>query len=157
MSSWMRILRNKFSLFSSLFKKERITDGKFLTFTWLIHFKMCLHRRIHIYIYILLSIEWYKSQYNAQHSLYTSAIVNKTWQRKAVIRKFVLDVLCYVCVPNIVEFASWWRQLELGSPALMLEPLKFVSGECDSSRRVNDSGVDHHSLCRFWTQLANKL
>ena len=57
--------------------KEILTDGELLTFPSLFHFKMCLHRRIHIYIYILLSIERYKGQYNAQHCLYTLGIVKQ--------------------------------------------------------------------------------
>ena len=78
MSSWMRSFRNNYSLFSPPIKKEILTDGELLTFTWLFYLKMCLHRRIHIYIYILLSIERYKGQYNAQHCLYILEIVNKT-------------------------------------------------------------------------------
>ena len=39
-------------LFSPAIKKEIRTDGELLTFTWSFHFKMCMHKRIHIYIYI---------------------------------------------------------------------------------------------------------
>ena len=74
----MRGFCNNYSLFSLPIKKEILTDGELLTFTWLFHFKMCLHRRIHIYIYILLSIERYKGQYNAQRCLYILDFVNKT-------------------------------------------------------------------------------
>ena len=50
-------------LFSPPIMKEILTDGEFLTFIWLFHFKMCLHGRISIYIHTLLSIERYKGQY----------------------------------------------------------------------------------------------
>ena len=79
--------------------KKYFNDGEFLTFTWLFHFKMSLHRRIHIYIYILLSIERYKGQYNAQHCLYTCGIVRKTMTaissyKKVFVRWSVLH-LCF--------------------------------------------------------------
>ena len=67
MSLWTCGFKNSISLFSPTIKKVLLTDGELLTFTWLFHCKMCLHRRIHIYIYRLLSIERYKGQYNAQH------------------------------------------------------------------------------------------
>ena len=78
---WTCVFLNRYSLFSPPIKKEVLTDGELLTIKRSFHFIMCLHRRIHIYIYILLSIERYKDQYNAHHCLYRFGRVNKTWQR----------------------------------------------------------------------------
>ena len=47
----------------------------------------------------------------------------------------MLGALCYVCVPNIDKLTSQPLQLELGEPAPVLEPLKFVSGECSTMYR----------------------
>ena len=55
MSSWMHGVLNKYSLFRPPIKKKVLTDGEL--HLWLFHFKMCLHRRIYIYSYILLNME----------------------------------------------------------------------------------------------------
>ena len=43
----------------------------------------------------------------------------------------MLGALCYVCVPNIDELTIRKFQLELGEFAPGLEPLEFVSVECN--------------------------
>ena len=65
---------------------------------------MCLHRRIHIYIFILLSIDRYNGEYNAQDYLYALGILSKNMT--AISSNMKVCVLCYVCVPNIDEFAN---------------------------------------------------
>ena len=55
-----RFLKINIHYLAHQLEKEILTDGELLTFTRLFHFKMCLHRIIHIYIFILLSTERYK-------------------------------------------------------------------------------------------------
>ena len=78
------------------------------------------------------------SQCITQHCLYTLGIVNKLWQ-------------CVRC--SVLGLYSEYRpvhncqlQLELGSPASMLEPLEFVSGSAIHSNDIFHAVM--HTWCR---------
>ena len=107
MSSWTRNFKNKYSLFSPPIKKEIYADGELLLFTWLFHFKVCLHRRIHIYIYILLSIERYEGQYNTQHCLDTVFYIVDCKQNMTVISSN--KKVCVRC--SVLHLCSKHRQV----------------------------------------------
>ena len=99
------VFKNKYSLFSPQIKKEILTDGELLSFIWLFHFKMCLHRRIHIYIYILHSIDRYKGYKGSTLPVYIGDCKQNmtviSSNKKVCVRCSVLRF-----VPNIDEFAS---------------------------------------------------
>ena len=61
-------------------------------------------------------------------------------------------------VPNIDKFTSWPLQLELGSPAPVLEPLEFVSGECSSTSHLLLNGVlSHHSTSLKFPHVVHRV
>ena len=103
MSSWTHVFLNKVSLFSHPIKKEILTDGDLLIFTWLSYFKMCLNR---VYISTFIKFFLYSGM-KVSIKLNTACIHYGRGTRHGINTKWWESVSLVFCV----GFGSQHRQV----------------------------------------------